>query len=112
MQCATVQRQTAVTAYLKSKQLLLFAFARRYDTSYCMAHASPLLSGGYDLLNFRGGDAMLLRYLGLLCCCCHEQETSDTSCSPVAIAAACHAQQRGSETVLCGSTLRSTRAAH
>ena len=24
------QRQTAVTAYLKSKQLLLFAFARRY----------------------------------------------------------------------------------
>ena len=25
-----MQRQTAVTAYLKSKQLLLFAFARQY----------------------------------------------------------------------------------
>ena len=27
--CATLQRRTAVTAYLKSKQLLLFVFARR-----------------------------------------------------------------------------------
>ena len=29
-----MQRQTAVTAYLESKQLPLFAFARRYSDKY------------------------------------------------------------------------------
>ena len=29
----TVQRQTAVTAYFSSKQLLLFVFVRQYDMS-------------------------------------------------------------------------------
>ena len=31
--CTAVQRKTAVTAYLKNKQLLLFAFARQFCTS-------------------------------------------------------------------------------
>ena len=30
--CAGMQRQTVVTAYLKSKQLLLFAFAQQYTS--------------------------------------------------------------------------------
>ena len=35
------QRQTAVTAYLKSKQLLLFVFARRSACQYSMAEDNP-----------------------------------------------------------------------
>ena len=35
------QRQTAVTAYLKSKQLLLFIFALRSVCQYSMAEDNP-----------------------------------------------------------------------
>ena len=35
------QRQTAVTAFLKSKQLLLFVFARRSVCQYSMAEENP-----------------------------------------------------------------------
>ena len=35
------QRQTAVTAYLKSTQLLLFVFARRSVCHYSMAEENP-----------------------------------------------------------------------
>ena len=34
-------RQTAVTAYLESKQLLLFVFARRSACEYSMAEENP-----------------------------------------------------------------------
>ena len=35
------QRQTAVTAYFSSKQLLLFVFARRSVCQYSMAEENP-----------------------------------------------------------------------
>ena len=35
------QNQTAVTAYFKSKHLLLFAFARRSACQYSMAEENP-----------------------------------------------------------------------
>ena len=37
-----VQRQTAVTVYLKSKQLLLFVFAWRSVCHYSMAEENPV----------------------------------------------------------------------
>ena len=42
-----MQRQAAATAYLKSKQLLLFVFAQRYDATMGLTSwSAPLRRGG------------------------------------------------------------------
>ena len=69
------QIQTAVTAYLESKQLLLFVFARRSVWQYSMAEGNPAaqrqtavaayFSSGYCCLPLHGGRNVMIQQFGL-----------------------------------------------
>ena len=54
------QRQTAVSAYFKSKQLLLFVFAQRSVCKYSMAEENPGAQRQTTVITYLTGEQLLL----------------------------------------------------
>ena len=63
------QRQTAVTGYFSSKQLLLFVFARRSVCQYSMAEENPAAQRQTVVTDYLESKQLLLFAFDLLCKC-------------------------------------------